>query len=80
MCYKSPWGNQLFYANRKAIITLYELLRSMKFPADYPQRLLSAEKRVIISNQPMCSHEWRGPNAITYIGNRYRSTHRKFIE
>jgi len=80
LCYGPPWGNQLFYANRKAIITLYELLRGMKFPADYPQRLLSAEERVIISNQPMCYHEWRGPNAITYIGNEYRGTHRKFIE
>jgi GR25 family glycosyltransferase involved in LPS biosynthesis len=80
MCDKSPWGNQFFYANRKAITALYHLLKIIKFPADYPQLLLSAQKRVIIVNQPMCYHEWTGPNSKTYIGNSLRGTNRKFIE
>lgn len=80
MCYKSPWGNQFYYANRRAIVALYDLLKIIKFPADYPQIILSAQQRVIIVNQPMCYHEWTGPNATTYIGNSFRGTSRKFIE
>lgn len=80
MCNESPWGNQFFYANRKAITALYDLLKVIKFPADYPQIILSAQQRVIIVNQPMCYHEWTGPNATTYIGNSFRGTTRKFIE
>lgn len=80
MCEKSPWGNQFFYANKKAIAKLYNLLKIIKFPADYPQILLSARQKVIIVNQPMCYHEWNGPNATTYIGNSFRGTNRKFIE
>lgn len=77
-CYESPWGNQLFYINEKALIDIYNLLQTIEFPADYPQLILSKQNRVIIVNKALCYHEWSGPNSTTYIGNELRNTSRKF--
>lgn len=80
MCNESPWGNQLFHIQKSAILEVYSLLKTMSMPADYPQKLLCKQKRVIIVNKALCDHEWRGSTATTYIGNQYRCTNRKFIE
>jgi GR25 family glycosyltransferase involved in LPS biosynthesis len=80
MCDESPWGNQLFYTKKLAILELYLLLRTMSMPADHPQRELSSQQRVIIVNKALCHHEWTGPKSTTYIGNEYRNSHRKFID
>jgi GR25 family glycosyltransferase involved in LPS biosynthesis len=80
LCDEPPWGNQLFYATKKIIPKLYNSLKTMNFPADYPQKILSKENEIIITNKSLCYHHWTGPNATTYIGNDIRNTHRKFIE
>jgi hypothetical protein len=79
MCEESPWGNQLFYVNKNAILKLYNMLKIIKTPADFPQHSISKECKLIISNEPLCHHYWGGPNSTTYIGNDIRNTFRVFI-
>lgn len=79
-CLVPPWGNQLFYANAHAINFLYEFLKQMRCPADYPQREYAKKHTVIITNRPLCKHYWSGESAVTYIGNEGRNTKRKFVK
>lgn len=79
MCNKSGWGSQLFFIRRTAIIKAYNILKPMFFPSDYPQRVLSKQGIVTVSNNPLCGHHWGGEFATTYIGNDLRNSRRKFI-
>lgn len=80
LCKIAPWGNQLYYIKLNAIKMIYNILKTMTMPADYPQNILAKKNLVCIANNPLCYHEWMGQNSTTYIGNEYRNTHRKFIE
>jgi len=79
-CLQAPYGNQFFYANKHTIEKLYEILISMSMPADWAQQILIRNgAEVIISNKPLCYHDWDGNLSTTYIGNELRNTKRKFI-
>ena len=80
LCHITPWGNQLFYIKKNSIKKVYDLLKKITLPADLAQSVLAKENLVCIANDPLCFHEWMGPNSITYIGNEYRNTRRRFIE
>lgn len=77
-CECAPIGNQLFYITNNAARLLLEQLIPISIPADWPQILIAKQNKVIISNKPLCKHEW-GLKGTTYIGNALRTTHRKFI-
>lgn len=84
----SPWGNQCFYIKQSAILTMFENIQKINdkpiiyFPADHFANYTKlCEKNIVgILNEPMCTHDWIGPQSITYIGNQLRKTNRKFIE
>jgi len=80
MCTTVPFGNQFFYANRECIKNLYDLILPIKNPADWPQRILANNHKVIMVNRPLCFHYWSGPLSTTYIGNNLRGSDRRFIE
>lgn len=80
LCNETPWGNQLFYIKSSSIKKVYDLLKKMTLPADLVQNILAKENLVCIANNPLCHHEWMGSNSMTYIGNEYRNTRRRFIE
>jgi GR25 family glycosyltransferase involved in LPS biosynthesis len=65
-----PWGNILIYLDNIAIKKTYATLKEMICPADYPQRMLSANKElnVIVVNNSLCKHNTNK----TYIGNDLR--------
>jgi len=77
-CEWSPIGNQLFYITNNAARLLLEQLVPISIPADWPQIIIARQNKVIISNNPLCTHEW-GSEGSTYIGNQLRTTLRKFI-
>ena len=86
LCKSSPWGNQCFYITKKGLEIVWKhLIRDshapiIAYPADYfSTNSLCPQKMVAILNNPICDHDWIGSNSTTYIGNRLRGTHRKFI-
>lgn len=80
LCHQAPWGNQLFYIESNSIKKTYDILKEMTMPADLTQNILAKQNLVCIANSPLCFHEWMGPNSITYIGNDFRNTKRRFIQ
>jgi GR25 family glycosyltransferase involved in LPS biosynthesis len=80
LCKDTAWGNQLFYINKAGFLKVYNLLKTMSYPADYAQKLLCKQDIVIASNKYLCDHEWYGKDATTYIGNELRDTKRRFIK
>jgi GR25 family glycosyltransferase involved in LPS biosynthesis len=80
MCTRSYWGNQLFFIKKSAVIKVYDILKIMCYPADYPQRILSKKEIITVSNKGLCDHNWNGKHSTTYIGNHSRNTRRNFIE
>jgi GR25 family glycosyltransferase involved in LPS biosynthesis len=74
-----PWGNQLFYSKQNGIKKMLDILQTMCFPADRPQKLLAKENLVIMSNRGFCKHIWIGADSESYIENGLRNTLRNFI-
>jgi GR25 family glycosyltransferase involved in LPS biosynthesis len=70
LCFDTWWGNQLFYIKKSAINRVYNILKTMAFPADYPQRILCKKNIVVASNKFLCVHDGRYSN--TYVGNDIR--------
>lgn len=77
-CLLAPIGNQLFYITNEGIRVLLNELNPVTIPADFPQDVLAKQGKLIITNYPLCTHNW-GTDGITYIGNQYRGSSRKFI-
>lgn len=76
ICKTQIWGNQLVYMKNIGIRKQYNLLRTMNKVADYRNY---GKNTIIISKNPLCTHDWSGENSTTYIGNNFRNTKRKFI-
>jgi GR25 family glycosyltransferase involved in LPS biosynthesis len=80
LCHAAPWGNLCLYVNIRAAKDIYEILKTLNYVADYPQRKLAIQNRVIIANKPICQHyEPNNEETKTYIGNDFRQSNRKFI-
>jgi len=77
-CQSAPWGNQLFYITNKAVRVLLKELVPIEIAADYPQDMLARQGKLIIANNPLCTHDW-STEGQTYIGNDYRNSRRIFI-
>lgn len=82
LCEQTPWGNLLFYITLDAVKKYFKMFRIISNVADGPQRILCKEQKVIIVNNPLCSHiGWDQTLYSSYIGAQYRASkpNRKFI-
>lgn len=80
LCSAAPYGNQFFYLTREGIASERYALQSLLMPADHSQEFYFLPNKLLaIVNTPLARHEWFGPKAVTYIGNKFRNTKRRFV-
>lgn len=80
LCSAAPYGNQFFYLTREGIAAERYALQSLLMPADHSQEFYFLPNKLLaIVNTPLARHEWFGPKAVTYIGNKFRNTRRRFV-
>ena len=77
-CMQSPKGNYLFYITKKGVEILLDNILPIVKPADHPADALAMQNKLIIINNPLCTHDF-SPQHSTYIGNNNRNSLRLFI-